>query len=88
MIISITHGGVIMQLSLIGPNGDIIQSYHKGSKEYVQIAGLEYEVYNPVDEFDHDSEIREMIEASEKDIKLGRIYSTEDMIKAVKRGEL
>ena len=77
-----------MQLSLKGPNGDIIQSYHKGRKEFVEIAGLEYEVYNPVDEFDNDPEIREMIEASENDIKLGKVYSTEDMIEAVKRGEL
>jgi hypothetical protein len=77
-----------MQLSLKGPNGDIIQSYQKGRKEFVRIAGLEYEVYNPVDEFDRDPEIREMIEASEKDIKLGKVYSTEDMIEAVKRGEL
>lgn len=77
-----------MSISLKGPNGDIIQSYHKGFKQYVQIDGSEYEVYNPVDEFDRDPEIREMIEASEKDIKLGKIYSTEDMIEAVKRGEL
>ncbi|WP_260510634.1 hypothetical protein [Paenibacillus cucumis (ex Kampfer et al. 2016)] len=49
---------------------------------------MEYEVYNPVDELDSDPEIRQMIEASEKDIEQGKLYSTDDLIELVKRGEL
>lgn len=77
-----------MQFSLKAPDGTVIESYSKNHKEFIQIAGMEYEVYNPVDEFDSDPEIRQMIEASEKDIKEGNVYSTEEMVEAIKRGEL
>ncbi|MDU0205338.1 MULTISPECIES: hypothetical protein [Paenibacillus] len=39
-------------------------------------------------EFDSDSEVRQMIEASEIDLKQGKVFSTEEMIEAIKRGEL
>lgn len=77
-----------MQISLKGPSGDVIQSYSKGKREYVKIAGMEYEVYSPVELFDQDPEIRDMIESSELDIKENKVFSTEDMIEAVKRGEM
>ncbi|SDT24918.1 hypothetical protein SAMN05444162_3551 [Paenibacillaceae bacterium GAS479] len=77
-----------MQFSLKAPDGSVIKSYHKNRREFIQIAGMEYEIYNPVDEFDTDPEIRQMIEESEEDIKHGRVYSTEEMIEAIKRGEL
>ncbi|MEK4052727.1 hypothetical protein MHB84_03670 [Paenibacillus sp. FSL F4-0087] len=77
-----------MNFSLKAPDGTIIESYEKDHKEFIRIAGLEYEVYNPVDELDSDPELRQMIEASEKDIKQGKLYSTDDLIELVKRGEL
>jgi hypothetical protein len=77
-----------MQFSLKGPDGTVINSYFKDHKEFIRIAGMEYEVYNPVNDWDSDPEIRQMIEDSEKDIKNGKVYSTDDMIKAIKRGEL
>ncbi|RTE09377.1 hypothetical protein [Paenibacillus whitsoniae] len=77
-----------MQFSLRAPDGTVIDSYWKNHKEFIRIAGLEYEVFSPVDEFDSDPEIRQMIEDSERDLKLGKIYSTEEMVEAIKRGEL
>lgn len=76
-----------MQFSLKAPDGTVIESYQKDRKKFIQIAGMEYEVFNPVDEFDSDLEIRQMIEASEKDIEQGKVYSTEEMIEAIERGE-
>jgi hypothetical protein len=49
---------------------------------------LEYEVFSPIDEFDSDPEIRQMIKESEKDLKNNKVYSTEEMAAAIKRGEL
>ncbi|WP_187274550.1 hypothetical protein [Paenibacillus sp. N3.4] len=49
---------------------------------------MEYEVCNPVHEWDSDPEIRQMIEESEKDIMHGKVYSTDEMVEAIKRGEL
>ncbi|BBI32268.1 hypothetical protein [Cohnella abietis] len=77
-----------MQFSLKGPDGTVIVSYRKDRKEFIRIAGSEYEVYNPVFDLDSDPEIRQMIEASEKDIKQGKVYSTDEMVEAIKRGEL
>lgn len=77
-----------MQFSLKAPDGTIIESYLKDHKEFIRIAGMEYEVYSPVDEYDSDPDIRQMIEASEKDLKQGKVYSTEEMIEAIKSGEL
>jgi hypothetical protein len=77
-----------MQFSLKAPDGTVIDSYLKDHKEFIRIAGMEYEVYSPVDEFDSDPEIRQMIEASEKDLSQGKVYSTEEMVEAIKRGEL
>lgn len=77
-----------MQFSLKAPDGTVIDSYLRDHKEFIRIAGLEYEVFSPVDEFDSDPEIRHMIEASEKDLKQGKVYSTEEMVEAIKRGEL
>ncbi|OMD34685.1 hypothetical protein [Paenibacillus odorifer] len=62
-----------MDFSLKAPDGTVI---------------AEYEMCNPVDEQDSDPEIRQMIEDSEKDIHQDEIYSTNDLIEAVKRGEL
>lgn len=76
-----------MQFSLKAPDGTFINSYLKGRREFILIAGMEYEVYYPVDEFDSDSEIRQMIEASEKDSTQGKVYSTDEIIVAIKRGE-
>jgi hypothetical protein len=78
----------IMQFSLKAPDGTVIESYQKDRKEFIRIAGMEYEVYSPVNEFDSDPEIRQMIEASERDIKYGKVYSTDDIVEAIKRGEL
>ncbi|WP_313636925.1 hypothetical protein [Paenibacillus sp.] len=78
----------MINFSLKAPDGTVIESYHKERKEFIRIAGMEYKVYNPVDDLDSDLEIRQMIEASEKDIYQGKIYSTNDLIEAVKRGEL
>lgn len=77
-----------MQFSLKGPDGTVIDSYLKDHKEFIRIAGMEYEIYNPVHDLDSDPEIRQMIEDSEKDIKNGKVYSTDDMIEAIKRSEL
>ncbi|MZQ84865.1 hypothetical protein GQF01_22400 [Paenibacillus sp. 5J-6] len=77
-----------MQFSLKAPDGTVIDSYLKNHKEFIRIEGMEYEVYSPVDEFDSDLEVRQMIEASEKDLKQGKVYSTEEMVEAIKRGEL
>lgn len=77
-----------MQFSLKGPDGTVIASYHKDHKEFIRIAGMEYELYNPVDDLDSDPEIRQMIAASEKDIKQGKVYSTDELVEAIKRGEL
>lgn len=77
-----------MQFSLKAPDGSVIDSYLKDHKEFIRIEGMEYEVYSPVDEFDSDPEIRQMIEASEKDLMQGKVYSTEEMVEAIKRGEL
>ncbi|BFH64544.1 MULTISPECIES: hypothetical protein [Paenibacillus] len=77
-----------MNFSLKAPDGTVIESYLKDRKEFIRIDGLEYEVYSPVDELDSDPEIRQMIEASEKDLMEGKLYSTEDLIESVKRGEL
>ncbi|WP_339321891.1 hypothetical protein [Paenibacillus sp. FSL W8-0194] len=77
-----------MNFSLRAPDGTVIESYHKDRKEFIRIDGMEYEVYNPVDDLDSDPEIRQMIEASEKDIHQGKLYSTDDLIEAVKRGEV
>ncbi len=77
-----------MNFSLKAPDGTVIESYVKNRKEFIQIAGMEYEVHSPIDELDSDLEIRQMIEASEKDIKLGKVYSTDEMIEAIKHGEL
>jgi hypothetical protein len=77
-----------MQFSLKAPDGSVIDSYLKDHKEFIRIAGMEYEVYSPVDEFDSDPEIRQMIAASEQDLKQGKVYSTEEMVEAIKRGEL
>ncbi|MBA2944183.1 hypothetical protein HZF08_38565 [Paenibacillus sp. CGMCC 1.16610] len=77
-----------MNFSLKAPDGTVIDSYLKDHKEFIQIAGMEYEVYCPVDEFDSDPEVRQMIEASEKDLKQGKVYSTEEMVEAIKRGEI
>lgn len=77
-----------MNFSLKAPDGTVIESYQKDHKEFIRIAGLEYEVFNPIGEFDSDPDIRQMIEASEDDIKQGNLYSTDDLIKMVKRGEL
>ncbi|QAY65042.1 hypothetical protein [Paenibacillus protaetiae] len=77
-----------MNFSLKAPDGTVIESYEKNHKEFIRIAGLEYEIYNPVDELDSDPEIRQMIEASEKDIKQGKFYSTDELIEMAKRGEL
>ncbi|PKQ92701.1 hypothetical protein CXK86_00855 [Paenibacillus sp. BGI2013] len=71
-----------MNFSLKAPDGTVIESYEKDHKEFIRIAGLEYEVYNPV-ELDSDPEIRQMIEISEKDIKQGNLYPTDDLIKLV-----
>ncbi|WP_168123950.1 hypothetical protein [Paenibacillus sp. HB172176] len=67
-----------MNFSLKAPDGTVIESYEKNHKEFIHIDGLEYEVYNPVDELDSDPDIRQMIEASEKDIKQGQVYSTDE----------
>lgn len=75
-----------MHLSLKAPDGTVIESYKKDHREFIRIAGKEYEVFNHVDEFDSDHEIRQMIEASEKDIEQGRVYSTEQMLEAIERG--
>lgn len=88
VMVSKPKEGEIMQFSLKAPDGTVIESYHKDRKAFIQIAGMEYEIYNPVDEFDADPEIRQMIEESEEDIKHGRVYSTDEMIEAIKRGEL
>ncbi|UJF34626.1 hypothetical protein [Paenibacillus hexagrammi] len=77
-----------MQFSLKAPDGTVIDSYVKDHKEFIRIAGLEYEVFSPVDEFDFDPEIRQMIESSEQDLIEGRVFSTEEMVEAIKRGEL
>ncbi|MEN1985377.1 hypothetical protein [Paenibacillus hubeiensis] len=77
-----------MNFSLKAPDGTVIVSYEKDHKEFIRIAGLEYEVYNPVDELDTDPEIRLMMELSEKDIEQGKLHSTDDLIEMVKRGEL
>jgi hypothetical protein len=77
-----------MQFSLKAPDGTVIDSYLKNHKEFIRIEGMEYEVYSPVDDFDSDLEVRQMIEASEKDLKQGKVYSTEEMVEAIKRGEL
>ncbi|MFB9327439.1 hypothetical protein ACFFSY_16035 [Paenibacillus aurantiacus] len=77
-----------MNFSLKAPDGSVIDSYEKDHKEFIRIAGLEYEVYTPVDELDADPEIRHMIKASENDIKQGKLHSTDDLIEMVKRGEL
>ncbi|WP_405131838.1 hypothetical protein MHB43_09710 [Paenibacillus sp. FSL H8-0317] len=55
-----------MNFSLKAPDGTIIESYEKDHKEFIRIAGLEYEVYNLGDEPDSDPDIRQMIEASRK----------------------
>lgn len=77
-----------MNFSLKAPDGTVIESYVKNRKEFIQIAGMEYEVHRPLDDLDSDPEIRQMIEASENDIRSGKVYSTDDMIEAIKRGEL
>ncbi|BFT70179.1 hypothetical protein [Paenibacillus sp. P36] len=77
-----------MNFSLKAPDGTVINSYLKDHKVFIRIAGMEYEVYCLVDEFDSDPEVRQMIEASEKDLKQGKVYSTEEMVEAIKRGEL
>lgn len=76
-----------MNFSLKAPDGTVIESYHKDHREYIRIAGLEYEIYNPVEELDADPEIKEMIEASERDIQQGNVYSTDELIEAIKRGD-
>lgn len=77
-----------MQFSLKAPDGTVIDSCLKNHKEFIRIEGMEYEVYSPVDELDSDLEVRQMIEASEKDLKQGKVYSTNEMVEAIKRGEL
>lgn len=77
-----------MNFSLKAPDGTVIESYVKDHKEFIQIAGMEYEIHHPVDELDSDPEIRQMIEMSEQDIKLGKVYSTDELIEAIKHGEL
>lgn len=77
-----------MQFSLKASDGIVIKPYQKNRKQFIQIAGMEYEVYNSIDDFDFDPEIKLMIEDSEKDIEQNRIYSTEQMIEAIERGEL
>lgn len=77
-----------MNFSLKAPDGTVIESYLKDHKEFIRIDGLEYEVHSPVDELDSDPEIRHMIETSETDLVEGKLYSTEELIESVKRGEL
>ncbi|MGG4048401.1 hypothetical protein [Paenibacillus favisporus] len=77
-----------MNFSLKAPDGTVIESYLKDHKKFIRIDGLEYEVHSPVDELDSDPEIRHMIEASETDLVEGKLYSTEELIESVKRGEL
>ncbi len=77
-----------MNFSLKAPDGTVIESYSKNHKEFIRIAGMEYEVYSPIDELDSDPDLRQMIMESEQDIKRGKLYSTAEMIEAIKRGEL
>lgn len=77
-----------MNFSLKAPNGTLIDSYLKNHKEYIKIDGLEYEIHHPVDDFDSDPEIRQMIQASDSDIKQGKLYSTTELLDAIKRGEV
>lgn len=49
---------------------------------------MQFSLKNPIDDLDSDPEIRQMIEASEKDINQGKVYSTDHLIEEIKRGEL
>ncbi|MFD0673123.1 hypothetical protein [Cohnella sp. GCM10027633] len=69
-----------MNFSLKAPDGTVIESYVKDHREFIQIAGMEYEVHSPIDDLDADPEIRQMIEASEKEIRQGKVFSTDELI--------
>lgn len=64
-----------MFVKLTDKNGNVFRSFVN-------------EIDKPVDEFDADPEIREMIEQSKIDIKKGHVYSTQQMIDMIRSGEI
>lgn len=91
-----------MHFKLKDSDGNIISPFvNDQHRPVIRLNNKEYEIIEPADhiedsdfmenyiaDFDHDPEVREMIEESERAIQQGRVYSTRQVIDMIKNGEI